>query len=181
MCLNFERSSSYRLLYLHIFYIKFVFQVMLSVFHCSKIMLLTFGSSSVSASRFPSNGWKGTGSPILDGLPNDGRSQARSHYCPTRVLLAARSPAWPSTHLLRQPGDPGLLQRPHIDARLSADTRSTQTAAGKGSRPQEIHDSKPPSSRITGARHHSQRLRQSWFLIWSNPQPGAELSSFFVL
>ena len=113
------------------------------------------------------------GLPVLDRLPNDGCSQARSHYCPTRVLLAARSPAWPSTHLLRQPGDPGLLQGPHIDARLSADTRSTQTAAGKGSRPQEIHKSMPPGSRITGARHHSQRKVWIWRSVWCGSQSGA--------
>ena len=107
------------------------------------------------------------GLPVLDGLPSGGCSQARSHYCPTRVLLAARSPAWPGTHLLSQPGDPGLLRGPHIDARLSADTQSTQNAAGEDSRPQEIHGTKPPSSRITGARHHSQRQNRCWWSVHS--------------
>ena len=123
------------------------------------------------------NGWKESCPPVLDRLPNGGCSQARSHYCPTRVLLAARSPAWPSAHLPRQPGDPGLLRGPHIDAGLSADTRSTQTAAGEGSRPQGSPQiSSLRVGRITGARHHSQQSSESWFLACCDPQSEESLT-----
>lgn len=68
---------------------------------------------------------KGKGPTILVGLPAATYSQVRSHYCPTRGLLPAASRPWACASLLRRPGDPGLPRGHHIDARLSADTRST--------------------------------------------------------
>ena len=65
------------------------------------------------------------GSTVLDGLSNAAYSQARSHYCSTRRPLPAAFPPWAGTSLLSQPGAPGLLRAHHIDAELSADTRST--------------------------------------------------------
>ena len=68
---------------------------------------------------------KGSSPPVLDGLPTDAYSRARSHYCSTRGLLPAVFPPWAGTSLLRQPGPPGLPRVAHIDAELSADARST--------------------------------------------------------
>ena len=65
------------------------------------------------------------GSTILDGLIMGAYSQARTRYCSTRGLLSAAFPPWTDSPLLRQPGQPGLPQGDHIDAELSADTRST--------------------------------------------------------
>lgn len=69
---------------------------------------------------------KGEGSIVSTGLLKGTYSRARSHYCPTRVLLAARFPSWPGSLFLRQPGCWGFLDRTHVDAELSADTCSTQ-------------------------------------------------------
>ena len=90
---------------------------------------------------------------ILAGLLDAANSLARSHYCPTRELLAARFPSWPGSLLLRQPGPAGFLRLDHVDAGLSADTCSTQATIQQDSRPQASHSTKPPSSRITGMRH----------------------------
>ena len=62
---------------------------------------------------------------MLTGLRCTTYSQVLSHYCPTRGLLPAAFPPWADASLLRQPGGPSLRQAHHIDARLSADTRST--------------------------------------------------------
>ena len=64
-------------------------------------------------------------SEVSDGLPTDAYSRALSHYCLTRELLPAVFPPWADTFLLRQPGPPGLPREDHIDAKLSADARST--------------------------------------------------------
>ena len=96
---------------------------------------------------------KDGGVTILARLLKGAYSLARSHYCPTRELLAARFPSWPGSLLLRQPGPAGFLRLDHVDAGLSADTCSTQATIQQDSRPQASHSTKPPSSRITGMRH----------------------------
>ena len=97
---------------------------------------------------------KDEGLTILStGLLKSAHSLARSHYCPTRKLLAARFPFWPGSLLLRQPGPAGFLRLDHVDAGLSADTCSTQATIQQDSRPQASHSTKPLSSRITGMRH----------------------------
>ena len=68
---------------------------------------------------------KGYGPTVSNGLPNTAHSQVLSHYCLTRELLSAAFPPWTGALLLSQPGHPGLPPGGHIDARLSADTRST--------------------------------------------------------
>lgn len=68
---------------------------------------------------------KGLGPTILDRIPTAAYSQAQSHYCQTWGLLPAALLPWASAPLIRQPGDSDLRLRPHIDAQLSADTRST--------------------------------------------------------
>jgi len=90
---------------------------------------------------------------ILSGLLKGAYSLARSHYCPTRKLLAARFPSWPGSLLLRQPGLARFLRLDHLDAGLSTDTCSTQATIQQDSWPQASHFTKPPSSRITGMRH----------------------------
>ena len=97
------------------------------------------------------------GPTVSDGLPTDAHSRVRSHYCSTRGLLPAGFPPWAGSSLLRQPGNPKLLQDHHIDAELSADTRSTWHAREQNPRPQAVLRLKPPSSWITGARHNSRR------------------------
>jgi len=59
-----------------------------------------------------------------DGLSVNVYSRARSHYCSTRELLPAVSPPWADTLLIIQPGNAELPPHSHIDAELSADTRS---------------------------------------------------------
>lgn len=93
---------------------------------------------------------KGPGLVISVGLLRRHHSQARSHYRPTRGLLAAGFPPWPGSPLLGQPGGAGLPLRPHIDAGLSADARSTWRTPHQDSQPQTIHRTRPPSSWITG-------------------------------
>ena len=68
---------------------------------------------------------KEMGLTVLDGLLATAYSRARTHYCRTRGLLPAAFPPWAGASLLRQPGKPGLRRAHHIDAGLSADTRST--------------------------------------------------------
>ena len=68
---------------------------------------------------------KGMGLTILNGLLATAYSRALSHYCRTRGLLPAAFPPWAGASLLRQPGDFSLHRNHHIDAGLSADTRST--------------------------------------------------------
>ena len=80
-------------------------------------------------------------------------SLARSHYRPTRGLLAARFPAWPDLPLLSQPGSAGLLQPTHVDDRPSADTWSTCTTLQQLSQSHAIHFITPPSRGNTGTRH----------------------------
>ena len=96
---------------------------------------------------------KGVGVILLAGLLEGAYSRARSHYCSTRELLAARFPSWPVSLLLRQPGSAGFLQPIHVDAKLSADTCSTQATIQQDSQPQASHYTKPPGSRIIGTRH----------------------------
>lgn len=63
----------------------------------------------------------------------------------------------PGPPLLRQPGPPGLPREPHVDARPSADARSTQSCSPE---PPGIHDPPASASRetgITGARHRARR------------------------
>jgi len=98
---------------------------------------------------------KAAGVTVSTGLLKGAYSRARSHYCPTRVLLAARFPSWPDSLFLRQPGHSGLLHRLHVDARLSADTCSTQATIQQDPQSQVIHYNKPPRSRITEVRHTS--------------------------
>ncbi|KAK2709963.1 hypothetical protein QYM36_013591 [Artemia franciscana] len=62
---------------------------------------------------------------ILDRLQHNPHSQALSHYCLTRALLAAGFPLWPGTHLFKQPRDPCFRSVHDVDARLSADAYST--------------------------------------------------------
>lgn len=78
---------------------------------------------------------------ILDGLLRVRYSQVLSHYCLTRALLPAGFPPWAGTSLLRQPGASAFRQTPHVDAKLSADTRSTQHNSEQNSRPHTV----PPS------------------------------------
>ena len=52
-------------------------------------------------------------------------SQVLAHYCLTRELLPAVFPPWAGSLLFNQPGELRLLCVHHIDAKLSADTRST--------------------------------------------------------
>lgn len=68
---------------------------------------------------------KDAGLTVLDRLKLSSHSQALSHYCSTRRLLAAEFPPWPGSPLLSQPGYLGLPQGTHVDAELSADARST--------------------------------------------------------
>ena len=68
---------------------------------------------------------KGMSPSVLDRLPADVYSQVRTHYCATRELLPAAFLPWASSSLLSQPGYTRLLRWHHIDAELSADTRST--------------------------------------------------------
>ena len=89
---------------------------------------------------------------LLAGLLESAYSLARSHYCSTRELLAARFPSWPVSLLLRQPGYAGFLPPIHVDAKLSADTCSTQATIQQDSQPQVSHYIKPPGSRIIGMR-----------------------------
>ena len=96
---------------------------------------------------------KDVGVTLLAGLLEGAYSRARSHYCSTRELLAARFPSWPVSLLLRQPGSAGFLQPIHVDAKLSADTCSTQATIQQDSQPQASHYTKPPGSRIIGTRH----------------------------
>ena len=98
-------------------------------------------------------GLKSEGVTLSAGLLSGAYSRARSHYCPTRELLAARFPSWPFSLLLRQPGSTRLLKWYHVDARLSADTCSTQATIQQDSQLQASHYTKPPGSRITGTRH----------------------------
>ena len=93
---------------------------------------------------------------MLAGLLLTAYSRARSHYCRTRGFLPAAFPPWAGSSLLRQPGGPSFRRARHIDAGLSADTRSTQSSQHQDPRPQAVHQLQPPSSEITGVRHHSQ-------------------------
>ena len=68
---------------------------------------------------------KELGPTILTGLLKDAYSRALSHYCRTWGLLPAAFPPWAGSSLLRQPDEPSLRRARHIDAGLSADTRST--------------------------------------------------------
>ena len=65
------------------------------------------------------------GLTILEGLRIINHSLVRTHYWPTRELLAAGFPLWPFPPLVRQPDPLELLQGGHVDASLSADTNST--------------------------------------------------------
>ena len=67
----------------------------------------------------------GSSSTISTGLWAVTYSQVLSHYCLTRELLPAVFPPWAGSLLFNQPGELRLLHVPHIDAKLSADTRST--------------------------------------------------------
>ena len=93
------------------------------------------------------------GMTLSTGLLEVAYSRARSHYCSTRELLAARFPSWPVSLLLRQPGSAGFLQPIHADAKLSADTCSTLATIQQDSQHKKIHYTKPPGIRITGKRH----------------------------
>ena len=97
---------------------------------------------------------------MLEGLLRATHSRARSHYCSTRVLLAAGFPPWPGPPLLRQPDPLQFPEESHVDARLSADTGSTWTDSWQESIPQAIPQNLPPSSWITGARHNSQQYTE---------------------
>ena len=68
---------------------------------------------------------KETGPIVSVGLRTEAYSRVTSHYCSTRRLLPAVFPPWADSSLLRQPGEPWFPASRHIDAGLSADTRST--------------------------------------------------------
>lgn len=108
---------------------------------------------------------KDAGLTVLDRLRLSSHSQALSHYCSTRRLLAAEFPPWPGSPLLSQPGYVGLPQRTHVDAELSADARSTWGTQPQDPRPQAILYTRPPSSWITGAHHNSQPIALELFLL----------------
>ena len=57
--------------------------------------------------------------------------------------------------LFNQPGELRLLCVHHIDAKLSADTRSTYDNHPQESHPQAIQRPQPPSNWITGVRHYA--------------------------
>ena len=75
---------------------------------------------------------------MLEELLQATHSRARTHYCSTRVFLAAGFPPWPDTHLFRQPGRPWLPKGGHIDAKLSMDTHSTWGVLQQEPLPQAI-------------------------------------------
>ena len=81
---------------------------------------------------------KECGPTVSDGLPTPAHSPVRSHYCATRKLWPAVFPPWAGSFLLSQPGPPGLPPRSHIDAGLSADTRSSWCTCWQDSRPQTV-------------------------------------------
>ena len=62
-------------------------------------------------------------------------------------------PPGPFRSSLEQPGSAGFLQPIHVDAKLSADTCSTQATIQQDSQPQGSHYTKPPRSRIIGMSH----------------------------
>ena len=97
---------------------------------------------------------------ILEGLLTTSHSLALSHYWPTRGLLAAECPPWPSAPLLSQPDPLRLPGGVHVDASLSADAGSTWPSDHQDSPPQVIRQNLPPSSWITRARHDSRQLRE---------------------
>ena len=107
---------------------------------------------------------KKCGPTISDGLPTDAHSQVRSHYCATRSLLPAVFPPWAGSTLLRQPGPPKLPSRAHIDAGLSADTRSTWYTCWQDPRPQAVPIS---SLQVAGLQEHATTPSESsrWFLL----------------
>ncbi|KAK2709965.1 hypothetical protein QYM36_013593 [Artemia franciscana] len=83
------------------------------------------------------------GLAILDRLQHNPHSQALSHYCLTRALLAAGFPLWPGTHLFKQPRDPCFRSVHDVDARLSADAYSTWAIMSEEPHPQSIRWSRP--------------------------------------
>ena len=82
-------------------------------------------------------------------------SQVLYHYCLTRELLPAVFPPWAGPLLFNQLGELRLLCVHHIDAKLSADTRSTYDNHPQESHPQAIQRPQPPSNWITGVRHYA--------------------------
>ena len=94
---------------------------------------------------------------ILEGLLATSHSLALSHYWPTRGLLAAECPPWPSAPLLSQPDPLRLPGEVHVDASLSADAGSTWTNDQQESPLQAIQQNLPPSSWITRACQCSRR------------------------
>lgn len=113
-------------------------------------------------------------------LSQSSHSQARSHYCSPRGLLAAEFPPWPGSALIRQPGRPRLLQIVHVDGVLSADTQSTWVTRWQGSWPQAIHNTRPPSSWITGARHDSRSTADSTSNLFEHVHHKHEYCFFFI-
>ena len=67
---------------------------------------------------------KRQGLAMLPRLEYSGYLQARSHYWSAGEFWPAPFPTWANSPLLRQPGGPLLPGGHHIDAELSADTRS---------------------------------------------------------
>ncbi len=65
-------------------------------------------------------------------------------------LLAAQFPAWPVPAVLSRLGHRRFLSVNHVDARLSADTCSTQVTVQQLSQSQIIRFTRPPSRGITG-------------------------------
>ena len=78
---------------------------------------------------------KEPGSALSGGLPPSAHSQVRSRYCATRGLWPAEFPPWAGASLFRRPGRPKFASDAHIDAGLSADTRSTWRAWRAGPPP----------------------------------------------
>ena len=115
------------------------------------------------------------GLSVLAGLLTTGHSLARSHYWPTRGLLAAGCPPWPSPPLLRQPDPLQLPGEGHVDAGLSADAGSTWTGDQQDSLPQVIPQNLPPSSWITRARHGSRRGEEAGNSRVEKPMPAPPL------
>ena len=88
---------------------------------------LLYYNKQINSKKIKLEGKQKTGSSltISIGLWTAAYSQVLSHYCLTRELLPAVFPPWAGSLLFNQPGELRLLCVPHIDAKLSADTRST--------------------------------------------------------
>ena len=122
------------------------------------------------------------GLPVLIGLLHLAHSPAQSHYCSTRVLWAAGCLLWPVSHLLRQPGHPGLPQSVHVDAELSADAGSTCHTMQQDSRPQAILKIRPPICLDYSARNRHQPAKWTKMRLYNSvsQMPIRQNDLFFI-